>query len=94
MSIILNGAGKSILDENQQACVDLLKEALQEAEAGRVYTIGIAVCLKGGFATVMAGSRAGDLNLACDDLKAQILAAVSEGHGAQRAASKIARVRS
>ena len=95
MSIpLLNGSGGTILDQNQQDCVDLLREALAEAERGSVSTIGIILCLKGGFSAVMAGSRAGDLNLGCDDLKARILSAITSGPAAQRAASKIARIRS
>lgn len=68
------------LTEEQQASVDLLRESLLEAEAGNVTSVGIAVCMKGGFASVMAGYQAADLNLACDDLKAKILAAVTAGN--------------
>ncbi len=67
------------LTENQQACVDLLKEALSEAMCGKINSIGIAVCMDGGIATVLAGSQAGDLNLACDSLKKKILDAVDGG---------------
>lgn len=67
------------LDEDQVAIVDLLKEALAQALEGNIKTIGIAVCMESGFATVMAGRDAGSLNLACDDLKYKIHAAVTEG---------------
>jgi hypothetical protein len=35
--------------------------------------------MKDGFASVMSGRQASDLNLACDDLKHKILVAVTEG---------------
>jgi len=68
------------LSEAQQACIELLREALKEAESGHIHSIGIAVCLESGYATVMAGSRAAELNMACDSLKKKILNAV-EGAG-------------
>jgi len=61
------------------AIVDLIKEALAQALEGNVKTIGIVACLEGGFASVMAGRHAADLNLACDDLKYKIHAAVTGG---------------
>lgn len=70
--------GKS-MDEDQAAIVDLLKEALAQALEGNIKTVGIVACMEGGFAAVMAGRQAADLNLACDDLKAKILKAVTEG---------------
>lgn len=69
---------KPLLNEAQRACRDLLREALTEAEAGLIDTIGIVACLKTGMATVMAGRRAADLNLGLDELKAKVMAAVSE----------------
>ncbi len=67
------------LDEDQVAIVDLLKEALAQALEGNIKTVGIVACMEGGFATVMAGRMAADLNLACDDLKYKIHQAVTEG---------------
>ena len=64
------------LNEAQQACVNLLTEALEEAKLGRVNSIGIILCMKSGFASVLAGYGAADLNLGCDDLKHKILSAV------------------
>lgn len=64
------------LTESQQACVDLLEETLQEARAGLIETIGIVACMKSGYASVMAGSNAASLNLACDSMKKKILDAV------------------
>lgn len=81
--VLLNGAGKPVLTEAQQSCLDLLKEAVAEAERGNITTVGIVVCMKTGFATVMAGSQASDLNLGCDDLKRKILDAVTSGNVAR-----------
>ena len=64
------------LTEDQRAIVEMLKETLAQALEGNFHTIGIVVCMKPGFSHAMAGSDAGNLNLGCDDLKADILAAV------------------
>ena len=72
-----------ILNEAQLACVHLLEEALSEAQRGNITSIGIICCMKGGFATVMAGMQAADLNLGCDDLKLKIHAAVTSGNVAK-----------
>lgn len=87
--IILNSA---LLSENQQACVDLLRETLTEAERGAINTIGIVACMAHGYATVMAGSHAGDLNLGCDSLKRKILAAI-EDDGNVKKPSRIMRAK-
>jgi hypothetical protein len=71
------------LTEAQQACVDLLSEAYEEAKRGKVLSIGMVVCMEAGFATVMAGRGAADLNLGCDDLKRKILDAVTQGNVAK-----------
>jgi hypothetical protein len=71
--------GKPALTEDQIAIVDLLKETLAQALEGNFSTIGIVVCMKDGFASVMSGRQAADLNLACDDLKYKIHAAVTSG---------------
>ena len=67
------------LSEDQAAIVDLLKEALAQALEGHIKTVAVIACLEGGFATVMAGRQAADLNLGCDELKRKILNAVTEG---------------
>jgi len=67
------------LTEDQIAIIDLLKEALAQALEGNIKTIGVIACMEEGFATVMAGRDAGSLNLACDDLKYKIHAAVTQG---------------
>ena len=38
-----------------------------------VFTVGIIVCMKMGFATTIGGTDAGSLNLGCDALKQRIL---------------------
>ena len=67
------------MSEEQIAIVDLLKEALAQALEGNIKTVGVVACLEGGFATVMAGRQAADLNLGCDELKRKILDAVTMG---------------
>ena len=81
------------LSESQLACVDLLKETLAEAERGMINTIGIVVCMKSGYATVMAGTQAGDLNLGCDSLKKKILDAVEDNGVSKRQSGSIVRAR-
>lgn len=81
---ILLKAPKAILTEGQQAVVDLLEQSLEQAQQGLINTIGIIVCMKGGFATVMAGTQAADLNLGCDSLKKKILDAVESNDTPRR----------
>jgi hypothetical protein len=76
------------LTEDQQACVDLLEQALDEARAGKIGTIGIVVCMDGGYASVMAGRKAGDLHLGCADLMDRIKEA-TRGKRSAAPASKI-----
>lgn len=96
-SDLLNGnvphIGGPQFSDAQIACIDLLKEALAEALEGRVSGIGIVLCLEGGWASVMAGTRPGDLNLGCDDLKRKILSAVTEGEKPRQKANNILRAR-
>jgi hypothetical protein len=68
------------LTESQRACVDLLTEALAEAQKGHVSSVGIVVCMSTGFATVMAGHQAADLYLGCGDLMHKIHGAVTSGN--------------
>ena len=63
----------SPLTEAQQDCVGKLQEALDQAKAGNVYTVGIVVCMKTGYAATIGGTDAGSLNLGCDSLKRRIL---------------------
>ncbi len=69
---------KKPLTEGQEACVELLEEALEQARQGRIYSVGVVVCMETGYATVMAGPHAADLNMGCDSLKKRILDAVEE----------------
>ena len=61
------------LSDQQLDCIDKLAQCLEEAKKGNVFTVGIVVCMKMGFATTIAGSDAGSLNLGCDALKQKIL---------------------
>jgi hypothetical protein len=72
------------LTEDQKAVVELLKEALAQALEGHVTSIGIVVCMEKGYAHVMAGRQAADLNLGCDSLKLSILDRVEKAGGAFR----------
>ena len=78
-----------ILNEMQLACVSVLEEALAQAKKGNVTTIGLIVCMPTGFATIMQGTQAADLNLGCDDLKRKILEAVTSGNVAKPRSSII-----
>jgi len=62
-----------VLNDAQQDCLDKLREAVAEAEKGNIYAIGLVACMKTGYATVIGGTRAGDVNLGCDSLKRRIL---------------------
>lgn len=76
---LYNNAGPTIiggqqkLSSDQYAVIDLVKETLAQALAGEITSIGIVVCMRGGYAHVMAGRQAADLNLGCDSLKLAIL---------------------
>lgn len=64
------------LTEDQKAVIEIAKETLAQALEGQISSIGIVACMKSGYATVMAGRQAADLNMGCDSLKAKILNAV------------------
>jgi hypothetical protein len=86
-----NGAGSKIigakpkLSEDQIAVIELCKETLAQALAGEITSVGIVACMKGGYAHVMAGRQAADLNMGCDSLKLAILETVEKA-GSQKAA--------
>ena len=84
MSTILN-LQNSEDQRDQVAIVDLLKEALAQALEGKITSVGVIACMKGGYAHVIAGRQAADLNLGCDSLKRKILE-MTEKEGARRAA--------
>ena len=75
-TIIQPNSFKRALNEDQIAVVDVLKEALANALEGHISSCAVIVCMKTGYATVMAGRQAADLNLGADSLKRKILEAV------------------
>jgi hypothetical protein len=77
MSVPILGKVPSQSEAND-ACVRMLEEVLEEAKRGTINTIGIACCMKTGFATSITGNKAAELNLAVDVLKAKILKAIDE----------------
>lgn len=83
--------GPQVLEPMQQACVDVLSDALEEAIKGRISTVGLIVCMDEGFATVMSGTAAGALNLGCDDLKMKIHAEIFGGGNLAKRKSSILR---
>ncbi len=84
---------KPVLTPDQMSCVDLLKETLAVALEGKIDTIGVIACMAGGYAHVMAGSQAANLNLGCDSLKHAIRAEVEDGNVKRKAPSNIIRAR-
>ena len=78
MKLINNDAPalKVPLTEDQKEVINLLKEALAQALEGKITSVGIVVCMSKGYAHVMAGRQASDLNLGCDSMKAAILSRV------------------
>jgi hypothetical protein len=66
------------LTDTQRDCVDKLREALEQAEAGNISSIALVVCMKKGYATIVGGTQAADLNLGCDSLKRKILLEVEK----------------
>ena len=84
---------RPVLTDDQQRCVHVLKEALEQAEAGNIDTIGVVACMKGGYASAMGGSRAGDLALGALDLQQKILEA-TRGANMRKAQADIRRAQS
>lgn len=66
------------MSQDQIDIIDMVKELLALCLEGKITTIGIVGCRPEGFFTAMRGRQAADLNLACDDLKAEILAEVKK----------------
>lgn len=77
---------KAPLTEDQKAVIEICKETLAQALEGNISSIAIVACMKSGYATVMAGRQAADLNMGADSLKAKILNAV-ESAGEARMSS-------
>jgi len=65
------------LTADQSDVVAILEETLSQAKDGKIHAIAIVVCMDKGYAHVMAGSRASDLNLGCDSVKNEILGRVT-----------------
>ena len=61
------------LTQDQLAVIEVCKETLAQALEGSITSIGIIACMKNGYATVVSGRQAADLNLGCDSLKLKIL---------------------
>lgn len=63
------------LDDDQIAMVDMIKETLAMALEGRFRGLAIVVSLDNGFSHAICGKpgTGPEMNLACDDLKRQIL---------------------
>ncbi len=80
------------LSEEQKACIDALKEALALALEGEIDCLGVAVCLKGGYSSHVAGNRPGELMLAAFDMQCKIREATLNGPKTQ-AVSRIVRAR-
>lgn len=72
------------LNEDQKAVVELLMQALEQAEKGNIDAVGVICCMKNGFASVMAGRRAGDLYMAAGEMQDRILKEVTSGNVATR----------
>jgi hypothetical protein len=64
------------LTEDQKAVIDVVKETLAQALEGSITSIGIVACMGTGYATIVAGRQAADLNMGCDSLKRKIIDAV------------------
>jgi hypothetical protein len=73
-------AGLKQLGTDETACRDMLREALELAEEGKIKSVGVIVCFEDGLATVMAGKRAGDLFLGAACLQNKIREAVEGGN--------------
>ena len=61
------------LTDAQQDCVEKLEEALDEARKGLVDAVAIVLKMRGGYAGVLGGTDAAELNLGLDSLKRKIL---------------------
>jgi hypothetical protein len=73
-------AGLKQLGEEEAACRDVLREAIELAEEGKVKSVAVIVCFEDGIATVMAGKKAGDLFLGAACLQNKIREAVERGN--------------
>lgn len=67
------------LTKDQEDCIFKLEELLKEVRKGNVHTIGIVACMRKGYAHLIGGTNAAELNLGLDSLKRQILDTVDHG---------------
>jgi hypothetical protein len=81
------------LDEYQQAVVDMLTDALEEAMKGRISTCGMVACMDDGVAPIMAGRNAGGLLLGILQLQENIRVEVFEKGNIAKKRSHIVRAR-
>ena len=66
------------LTDAQADCVEKLEEALEQARDGNVNSVGIVLCMRKGYASVVGGTDAAELNLGLDSLKRKILDGVEK----------------
>lgn len=83
--------GPPLLEPMQQACVDVLTDALEEAIKGRISSVALVVCMDDGIGTTMAGTKGLALNIGCDKLKNEIREAIFEDGNVARRKSSILR---
>ena len=91
-TLIMPDPGPSLTKE-QQDCVDVLSNALEEALKGNITTVGVVACFLDGIAATMAGKNGAALNIACDHLKRQIYGAMFEDGNVAPRRSSIVRTR-
>lgn len=84
---------KPELNPMQQACVDCLSDALEEALKGRITAVALVVCMDDGIGTTMAGTNGVALNIGCDKIKREILEAIFIDGNLARKRSNILKVR-
>lgn len=79
----------SALDDDQRRCLEVLEQCVEQAQAGNINSIGVVVCMKEGWTTIIAGRRAGDLYLGTGDLQQRILEEVKSGNVSRRSRSPL-----
>ena len=81
--------------DEQQACIDILSQALDEANKGNIDTLGLVVRINGHFVNNAAGMHAGGLQASLFNLMVKVNAAidgmVDPTKGASERRSKIIR---
>lgn len=68
-------------------------ETVDEARKGNIHAMVIVVCVADGYASVMVGNKAADLNLGLDSAKRKILSAIEDDGNRKQARSSILRAR-